>query len=418
MRYSLTTTPLFRELSKYLPIIILLYFYLFQPPIINKNIYLGLEVFILLGFSFYKRVFVKSFVTLFKNELFLLSLIVIYCIVRDIVQGEEVYSFRFIAWAIQGFFFSFLIIYFFENKAIEETNLLSLLYWVCFLAAFLTLILITNEPIDLFYKSIVKDGAYDLYENMAIRYRAYGVAENLTFTYSYVLGFFAGYTLLLVKKNFFLLIPFFLFLIGVFFNARIGFMPIILFAVIAFISGRWIGILYVIMASVALGTTLLFIFQDVADALVTNKEWVFEFFFDLSDSLIGTNYSARDVSTIDILTGDFIVFPNSFFDWIVGSGVSLFGRSDIQSSDIGYILQLNYGGIILLLLLFILHVYLTLRLNKVIGFSHWFFPVFVLSILLLNFKGFLFAATPGGRFLYFLYIYFVYRSVKQKNRIF
>src|SRR5690606_16916806 len=75
-----------------------------------------------------------------------------------------------------------------------------------------------------------------------------------------------------------------------------------------------------------------------------------------------------------------------------------------------YILQLNYGGVTLISLLFLTISYMSLRLFRVLGYRHWYSWFFPFSIFALNFKGFIFAMTPGGRILILLYVFFIFRS--------
>ncbi len=411
--------PSYKEIFKNLPVIFLLYIYFFQPPVINKNIYLALEVVALTAYLFFVEAKpIVNFIARFRYEFLLLTLIIIYSVLRDLAAGEEVYAFRFAAWSFQAFILGYAIIDFLETsnrKKEGKYSLLTLLYWTAFVAAILTFLLITVRPIDNYYQAIQLDD-YESYDAMETRYRAYGMAENLTFTYSYFLGFFAGYTLLAIRKNVLLVLPFLLFLLGVFFNARIGFVGIILFLVVLIFRRQWKNLFITGSLSVLIVGGIIVTNADLMDLISSNKDWVFQFFYDISDSLFGTHLSTGPAgSTIKTLTGDFLVFPDTFLSWIFGTGESLFVKAGGGNSDIGYIIQLNYGGLILLTLILTFVAYSCYRLYKVLGWRHWFVVVFTFSVLILNYKGFIFAATPGGRLLFFLYVYFVYKSYKTKS---
>src|SRR5690606_21520152 len=97
-----------------------------------------------------------------------------------------------------------------------------------------------------------------------------------------------------------------------------------------------------------------------------------------------------------------------------GTGVSVFGGSELGNSDIGYIIQLTYGGVVLIISLFSLILYMSIRLFSVLGWHHWYSWFFPLSIAILNFKGFVFAMTPGGRVLILLYLFYVANVVRRK----
>ena len=405
--------PKYRELFDHLFVVIILYLYLFQPPFISKYIFITLEIGIIIFYSlFINKYFISKFIASFKNEAILITFILIFCVLRDLVAGEKVYSFRLLTWSFQSFIFGFYIISLIDNynrKTSKFICLFNLFYWTVFVASLLTLLMFLSPSFDSFYRSF---GIEDIerYDSFEQRYRLFGISENLAFTYAYVLGFFGGYTLLILKKNFTLIIPFFLFTLGVMLNARIGFLAIIFYVIYLFFIKRDTKSIVTICLFVSV--ILLFVnqyFEGVVDLLTFNKNWVMEFFYEISDLLFGTNYLAVGSGTIETLTTSFVIWPDNLFQWILGRGESLFLKQGMNS-DVGFILQLNYGGIIFVLQLMVLMTFLFYRLYKNLGIEHWFFLFFFFSFFLLNSKGFIFAATPGGRLLFLLYVYFILRK--------
>ena len=288
--------PHYKEIFKNFFIISLFYVYIFQPPVINKYIYIVLEFIIFLFYVlFVDKKIIRIFVKKFKVEIFLLYTIICYSILRDILAGNEVYSFRFFAWVFQSFVFGFLIIYVIEkfNKKNEDRlQIISLLYWTCFIASIFTLILLTNKPLDNYYQSIQLDD-FEQYASMAFRYRAYGISENLTFTYSYVMGFFAGYTLLVIRKNIFLIFPFLLFVLAIMFNARIGIVALLLFFILLLVQRKLSNIILTIVLSLIIFSALAIKYSYVTDMVASNQDWVFQFFYDISDSIFGTHHASN-----------------------------------------------------------------------------------------------------------------------------
>lgn len=401
--------PRYRSLIKDILPVLLVYLYLFQPPVlITKYIYIGVEFILFLVLILFNRKFLAQLLGGFRQEFILLVFIVLYALVRDGLVGEEVLSFRFLAWSFQAFIFGFALIVLFKFNI---DRMFVAFYWASVLAACISLMLVMFPSVDIMYKLVQLD-TVPIYEKMEVRHRSYGISENLTFTYSYVLGFFAGYTLLILDKNKFLLIPCLLLLLGVSYNARIGFVAIILFLIYLLLRFRIKGLMVFVVLSVLLLLTLNSLFPDILDKVFFNKGWVFDFFYDLSDFFIGTNHVEN--STLDTLTGDFLIFPETFPAWIFGTGEFLFEKKGMNS-DIGYIIQLYYGGLLFILLLFLLNIVFCFRLVKLNGIMHWFTFVFIASVLILNFKGFVFAATPGGRMLFLFYMCFV--LLGRKNEI-
>ncbi|MDO5665379.1 MAG: hypothetical protein Q4G63_09005, partial [Bacteroidia bacterium] len=151
---------------------------------------------------------------------------------------------------------------------------------------------------------------------------------------------------------------------------------------------------------------------NVLFTLLSN-DWALDFFRQVSDTFFGTNFSQYG-NTFDTLTGSFVVLPQDTLEWIFGSGKSLFNAFD-NNTDIGYLLQLNYGGLLFLFLIILFILITSVRLIKSLKYSHWFTIFLILSVLILNYKGFVFAGTPGGRLLFFYYVYFIYNKRNNKT---
>ena len=104
--------------------ILLLFFYLFQPPFFSKFYYIGFEALLFFFFfSLYSKSLLRIIFT-FKNEIFIILLIVIYSIFRDFLSSEIVYSDRFLAWSFQSFFLGAVIILFFNKKNVPLIDFL------------------------------------------------------------------------------------------------------------------------------------------------------------------------------------------------------------------------------------------------------------------------------------------------------
>ena len=122
---------------------------------------------------------------------------------RDLFKGELVYTLRIVSWFIQPFFVSIIIVSFFNNKLKRNSSypdLLSLSFWAVIIASFTSYILLTSDPINNFYNSLIIIDPIS--EKIGLRiYRGYGVGEDLSFTYSYLLGFVAGYICYILNKR-------------------------------------------------------------------------------------------------------------------------------------------------------------------------------------------------------------------------
>ena len=162
--------------------------------------------------------------------------------------------------------------------------------------------------------------------------------------------------------------------------------------------------------SLSLVLMFLFVFFIASGALAIfpqlNNGWGLSFFYELSSFVTG-----ESDNTLGALTGSMWVIPQNTFDLLFGTGENLFHTSG-RNSDVGYIIQLNYGGLVMLSMILFYFFYVSRRIIKRLTLRHWFPFIFVVSIFVLNLKGFYLAAIPGNRFLTLLYVYFIYTSRK------
>ncbi|MDM7483105.1 MAG: hypothetical protein P3W96_014010 [Halomonas sp.] len=394
--------------------VLVFYVFIFQPPVMSKIIYLALQflIFSMALLFFYKKIGVC--VNIFKIELMLVFFIVLYSLFRDALSGDVVYSDRFVGWFFQSFLFCGVLVVLYFSRAFKDGSLNYFgneIYVAILIAALFTLVLWFFPAIDSFYESIQLDAYYEIYSDFEKRYRAYGVSENLTYTYSVVLGICAGYSLILYRRSWFfvLLCPLFLFAVSV--NARIGFVGFVFFVFYIFLYGDLKAKAIWLLSF--LGVSFWFYFSS-GDFIQENR-WSLGFFLEAADFF---HYGLDGNNIIAVLLNSHVHFPETVAGFVFGTGVSLYDSGFEKSSDIGYILQLNYGGVIILILLMLAIAFMSVRLFKILGYKHWFSWFFPISICVLNFKGFIFAMTPGGRFIFLLYFFFIFKALLVRNQAF
>jgi len=371
------------------------YLFVFQPPFVSKYLFVvffaGLSAYV---YSKYGLLYLRKFGT----DLFLIFFIVCIPLLRDIITGEVVYSDRFFYWFLQSCVFSYFLAVYAVRKNI---NLFVVLYLSAFIAATSSILAYIFPAIDDFFTSILDDAIYDHYSAFEFRYRAFGFSEHLTFSYGIVLGFFAGLSLLLSKAQaiYLLFVP--LFLAALLINARIGVIVFCFFALIytfqAFSRGKALA-RFIVYFFVAI--PLVFYFSDEIQYLWNS--WYFGALRELYSFALGSG----DTDTLDLIMGDFIIVPETLPNFLFGTGVSIYTDPNVvQHSDIGFILQLNYAGILFTVLLHLFMFYIFLKLVKLYGVLYWFPWVFLFIFLIMNTKGFFFAGIPGTRLLFLMYLY-------------
>ncbi len=390
-----------RKVPAQVALVLLAYTFIFQPPIVNKYFVITFELLVFLLFFAMRRQFVGRVLAKFKVEILLAVALLAIAISRDLLSAQVVYSDRFAAWLFQSLIFPiFLVFTFFKGEVWSNKKVQDLpkeIYFAMLLAAVSTLMLYAIPTLDAIYQSIAIDEVFENYRNFSLRYRAYGISENLNFTYGYLMGVFGGVSFLEARKRPIFFIPAIIFTVALALNSRIGFLPLIILivysrSVFGFVGfGILIGLLYLVVSANG----------GINEMSV---EWVSSFFLEFRDIFFGGANASS--ATLETIFNDFVIFPVDYFSWFFGTGQSLYGL-EVGSSDIGYILQLNYGGMMLLMPISILTLFLIIRVFRTLGYRHWFAWIFSFSVVFLNTKGFFFAATPGSRLLFFLYLYFL-----------
>lgn len=388
----------------------LLYLYIFQPPIISKYIFLFVEIIIFIVFQLnHKCRPFNDFFHDFKVECNVLILISAYAIFRDLIGGEMVYSSRMVYFTFQGFFFSSYIIWKLKNKSI-----IKYLFYTGIFASFISISMMVSPVINSFISNYMAE-ELENYANFEVRYRGYGFSENITFTYSYVLGLCASISLLKSKNNLIFIFTFLTCLIGVAFNARIGFIPILITIAYSIFIRKDFSLYIKFFTGIIIISSCIYYFwkEQIEIYKEVSWSWISSFFFEISNRVFGTKYDTYG-STFDSLGDSFIIWPEGICNWIFGSGKSLFRESIGQNSDIGFILQLNYGGVIFLTLIVFFIAYTIIRYWKINKLT-WFTLIYTISVLILNYKGFFFAGTPGARFIYLLYTWGIIQSINKNT---
>jgi hypothetical protein len=389
--------------------IISLYFFIFQPPVISRSSYFIIELVFFLIYFFIKPKLIGDILKYFKSELLLLLIILVYVLFRDLLKGENVFFFKILSFTFQCFLFPVLIVsLYFKNNKFEtpNSNLINISFWAIVLAGFSASLLLFNTSINEIYNSLIVQDMNQREVGKRI-FRGFGVSENLTFTFSYLLGFGAGYTLYTTKSlyAYFILIP--LFLLGVVVNARIGFIPIFAFILLLIFSGKYKNILIILFTTIIIINIIPHF--SVFDILILNQEWISLFFIDIFNVFSGSTIATGGNSTITTLFTDFVILPNSLMEWFIGSGENLFLR-ETSFSDVGFIIQLFYGGLFFTVLLVLFIFQILKRITNHFGLKYWFTILLFLTIFILNIKGSFFVSTPGSRYFMLLYVYLIYSS--------
>ncbi|WP_455584669.1 hypothetical protein [Bacteroides sp.] len=240
----------------------------------------------------------------------------------------------------------------------------------------------------------------------SVSFRGFGLSDGLTYSYGIALGIIFSYFLEYLKqyKWFILFVPFLLIAIAV--NARTGLLIVLTSTLIYlfFHLRRGGGYLLLIILSLYVFSLSGFKFEDDQTEM-----FVMEFFREVSDSLFGTNLALH--STKDALFNNMAVFPETDIQWIFGRGIGLF-LDKSHNTDIGFLLQLNYGGIVYILLLFFMLYQLFKKIN-----NQYLLFVSVAIFIIANVKGDFIINSGGFRLLFLLIVYQFYLLKTEREEI-
>lgn len=389
---------------RHIAIIFLLYSYIYSPPL--QLLPFGL-IKLILPIAYFFFCFSKKHrkaLGLFKIELIILVLILFYSTLISLLSFNLEFPFVYqnIGLLLEAFPLAvFLVVFIIGNRDVNINGLLYNVFAVGLIASCISVYLMLNP--DLNYRmnnQILRTSSW----LQGVEFRGFGFASQLSFGYGITQGIVCAIGLYFVSRNkylikqLFLVIAVIVALISVFVNARIGIVPIFIILVYLLIIKRSVKLMIFIFI-VAFTMTKINYESDIVDSRTV--KYAFEFFTETSSSIDGNN----DKTTYDILL-DMMIFPTNVKDIIFGSGQSLFGNIN-NGSDVGYILQLWFGGLIYLSLLLYLVFYMARKLYKN-NSNHWFLYIFLVSILVCNVKGYFISNNPAFRVLILIYVGLAY----------
>jgi hypothetical protein len=243
------------------------------------------------------------------------------------------------------------------------------------------------------------------YDEELMRYqmhRGFGLTDELLFSFSAVQGIILLLVLYFFGFNFITAILATLLVFSISVNGRIGLIFMFFIPLLLLRSKKEITYLLIFVLICLLAITI-FDGLDSSAAFVQARS----FWDEIGSFMSSTDgHSADGQNTISTLLGDMLVFPDTTAGFIFGVGENIF-LSESKNSDVGYVILINYGGIILLLLTlgFIFVCILRAISSKKYGFIYF---IIIFTFLLFNFKGLFFAPKPGMRFFIIVYLFLIF----------
>lgn len=390
----------------YAILIVCLYFSVFNFPLTLLGLSVGtknlLYIFLFVILVAYGRKYMYLFKYI-RKEFILLFLPFVYVLFRTLFGGDSVFITRHFLGVLDNFLVPLAFVLFANQLGLTtEKQFIRCILILGALASVISFVSFISPPVQNYIKFNILDVQPDNFMYWD-NYRGFGLAMSLTSSYAYIQGIIFVIGCFYSKDNKWFL-PFLpLVLLSVVFNARTGLL-ILLLGIIIFLVSRKSGLTSIMFGVLAVFLILFMddILRDLGASYET-REWVAVLFND-----IDTVFSTRDVTQTGTgrrLFGDMWIMPNTSSEWLIGKGYSLFRHETEVSSDNGWVLQLNYGGIIYMFFLYLIIIQMLQRLNKSrrITFALYFFLIF----LIVNTKSSFFPGNEVFRFLMTLYMYYI-----------
>lgn len=395
---------------KYIVFIVLLYLFIYNPPFHGLPVtpveimIIPAVLYIIISWKWY------STIKTFKVETFLFFLIIFFSYIRDFDKSESVFFKANALLFLESIVVPSALLIFY-SKFRNGGNLFKEIVFVGGIAAFITLLLIFLPPLNLFVKNVLlQQNDFSDFTS----FRSFGLSEGLTFAFGVVQGlvFALAFYFSRTKSKYLILLPFLL--LSIFFNARSGLIPVVfilVYFVILKFNFKFIAVSLLIGFLFYLVLFQTPFFKDYAQTI----EWAFDFFVQTSDFVTG-NADNGDVNTFSTLFGDMVVLPQNLTDWFIGSGDNVF-LYKTGNSDVGYIIQLNYGGLLYMFLIFLLIARLILRLKFLNKDHRWLVLLLLFTIVIGNIKGLFISVNGNFRLIMLIYCYLIFECRKGINHI-
>jgi hypothetical protein len=362
--------------------IIVLYIFIYSPYLRSLQMGIG-KIMVFFAVIYFCINFKKiKYILLFKIEIAFI-LVLVLCTFLTSLWGDG--STRMMPYLHFQFIIDCILvpifIYVCFNNKIDFSRLNEYLVIVGILASFITVYLVLNPVFNIYLREniIVDDLDSETVQDSLKYIRGFTFSESSTFGFGITQGIIFGLALNETKSKSKFYLPLLLLLISILFNARVGFVVVIISFLILYKRLKISFIFYILVFVTIVGSYLKY--SDFADENSQTIDWATDFFTESFDFFSGKKDSD---STYDALTGRMFFLPESPFGILFGEGKIVMGR-DI-GSDVGYVNQMFIGGLFYLFLLILILYFFYLNFERLAKKS-FIGPFFIVVLLVVNYKG-------------------------------
>ena len=385
-----------------------LYIFLYNPPLrffrgVNLSYVLTVVgLYVLLR----NLTSLKKYCMTFRIEVLIFLSILLYVIIRSAGIGQNLIIIRHVLGVSKFLVLIPFMLYFARKMGMySEKELIRSFLIVSAVAGCFSMLCAYSPGFDNYVRNRLlnyEEGEY----GMRVSYRAFGIASALTGYYGYIQGTLAAVGLLYIKENkwFILFLPIVYFSALV--NARTGVL-ISIWGIAVFMMSRNTKYVYPVA-----GLLIFLVVSPTSFMRFFNlNEYTVAWILDFQDQL-GDMEDARILKT---LFQSMMILPETTSEWIIGKGVSLFSLGYGEAhSDVGWFIQLYYGGILYLIILYSIIVYMSIRLVSNRYFLYMYFLVG--TFVIINTKSSFYPGNGEFTLLLFLYCIYILKSTYVKGK--
>lgn len=377
-----------KNILAYIVFIVLLYMILFDPPFLFfRGLFSPSNVIILFScfFALLRPNVIRTVLHDYKNIVTLFAFLFLYVVFRSGIEGEtSTISEHLLAIVSMFVTVPVLLDALRRNGYYSAKDVIKAILVTSSIASVITLLCIISPEFGAYIKYEVMQVSQDtiLFD---LDYRGFGFGNQLTSTYGYIQGLCFALGLFYLKDNKWVLFFLPLIFISALLNARTGALiavvGFVIYLVSSFSLSKGLLILTTSVVVISLSYSLIVKYLGLSQETI---DWLLNFSEQME--AVAEERDLGAARTTYLLFDEMWILPESLEEWIIGKGYSIYLGSEkvSKTSDVGWIVQLNYGGLIYMVLLLVAFWNLFKKIHK--KGDRRIFYLLVISFVILNSK--------------------------------
>lgn len=407
----------YKDLSNTILLFILIYMPLFNFKILNKFYFFPTLIFLFI-FLFNFRAFIQINIRIIYFIILLSILPIIYSGIIHVLLPPRVYpsfgSLVFIKTLINLFYgFAFALIFSFYLLKYGIDDVYNWIINIGILQSVFTIIMILFPNVkDFIFHQILYYNINDpIFLPHVYIFRIFGIGSGHLFSLSMAQGLISCISILMylrVKKSIYLVfVPFLILPVVV--NARIGLVPIFFYMLLLVTK----GLFYLKREEISTVVKIIIIFSILFIAVYYINISIKLIDFDKYIFWFSREFDSNQINNISVLRSHSF-FPQNAIHFMFGEGRYIFALDRFIHSDIGYIIDLHFGGITYILLSYSGLIALNIVAIKYSSRNHEniLFISILISTFVVNIKGQIFNYNNYTFLVYMIYYNYLLRINK------